>query len=171
MFRLLNAVKAHAAGLDASAGQPRFATVATVDPSRHAARVLLQPEGVLTGWLPVAVPFVGAGWGMVCLPAPGDQVIVLPQEGAGEHGIVVGGSYSDAAPPPAAPAGEVWLVHRSGAALHLCGDGTVRVIGDLRVSGDVYDRHGSLAQLRGHYNAHGHPDPQGGETGPPDQTD
>ena len=51
MDRFLNAVKAHAGALDRGQGQPRFATVASVDPARYAARVSLQPEGVLTGWV------------------------------------------------------------------------------------------------------------------------
>jgi len=50
----------------------------------------------------------------------------------------------------------LWLVHRSGSFLKLAADGTVQVNGDLHVAGDVYDRHGSLAQLRGHYDAHTH---------------
>ena len=156
MDRFLNVLKAQAASLDRLLGQPRFGVVASVDPARYAARVLLQPEGVLTGWLPVLSAWAGAGWGMVCLPAPGDQVLVVPQEGDAEHGVIVGANYSDAARAPAAPAGELWLVHSSGAALHLCNDGAVRITGDLRVGGDVYDQHGSLARLRGHYDAHSH---------------
>ena len=157
MDRLLNALKAQAASLDRSLGQPRFGVVASVDPARYAARVSLQPEGVLTGWLPVLSAWTGAGWGAVCLPAPGDQVLVVPQEGDAEHGVIVGASYSDAARAPAAPAGELWLVHRSGAALQLCNDGTVHIAGDLHVAGDVYDKQGSLARLRGHYDTHTHP--------------
>jgi phage baseplate assembly protein gpV len=166
MDRLLNALKAQAASLDRSLGQPRFGVVTSVDPSRYAARVSLQPEGTLTGWLPVLSAWTGAGWGAVCLPAPGTQVLVVPQEGDAEHGVIVGASYSDAARAPAAPAGELWLVHRSGAALHLCNDGTVRIAGDLHVAGDIYDQQGSLARLRGHYDTHSHanlgaaPDPQ-----------
>jgi len=156
MDRFLNVLKAQAASLDRLLGQPRFGVVASVDPARYAARVSLQPEGVLTGWLPVLSAWVGAGWGVVCLPAPGDQVLVVPQEGDAEHGVIVGASYSDAARAPAAPAGELWLVHSNGAALHLCNDGAVRVVGDLHVAGDVYDQHGSLARLRGHYNGHSH---------------
>lgn len=156
MDRFFNALKVQAAALDRSRGQPRFATVASVDPARYAARVTLQPEGVLTGWLPILSPWVGAGWGIVCPPSPGDQVLVLPQEGDGEHGVVCGGAFSDLARPPAAPSGELWLVHQSGSFLKLASDGTVRVNGDLHVAGDVYDSHGSLAQLRGHYDEHTH---------------
>lgn len=156
MERLLNVLKAQAASLDRSLGQPRFGIVTSVDPARYAARVSLQPEGVLTGWLPVLSAWAGAGWGAVCLPAPGNQVLVVPQEGDAEHGVIVGASYSDVARAPAAPTGELWLVHASGAALHLCNDGTVRIVGDLHVDGDVCDSQGSLSRLRGHYDEHTH---------------
>ena len=156
MEKFLNAVKAHAAALDRGHGQPRFATVASGDPARYAARVSLQPEGVLTGWLPILTPWVGAGWGLVCPPSPGDQVLVLPQEGDGEHGVIAGGSFSDQARPPQAPPGEIWLVHQTGSFIKLTSDGTIQMNGDLHVNGNVYDSHGSLAQLRAHYDEHNH---------------
>jgi phage baseplate assembly protein gpV len=157
MQRFLNTIKSHAAALDGAHGQPRFALVTSVDPDRYAARVALQPEGVITGWLPIIAPWVGAGWGMSCPPAPGDQVLVVTQEGSAENGVIVGGSFSDSARPPGTPVGEIWLVHSSGTSLKLVSDGTVRIQGDLHVSGNVFDYHGSLDQLRGHYNQHCHP--------------
>ena len=109
MDRFINAMKAHASAMDRSAGQARFGTVTSVDPSRPAARVSLQPEGVVTGWLPVLSPWVGNGWGLACSPATGDQVLVIPQEGDSEHGVIVGRAWSDQARTPAAPVGEIWL--------------------------------------------------------------
>ncbi|MBV8401141.1 MAG: phage baseplate assembly protein V [Acetobacteraceae bacterium] len=159
MERLFNALKAKSGALDQSQGQPRFGIVASVDPAAATARVLLQPEGVLTGWLPVLSPWVGAGWGIMCPPIPGSQVLVLAQEGDAEHGVIVGCAFSDAQRPPAAPAGELWLVHQSGSFLKLQNDGTVQVNGDLHVNGDVYDKQGSLDRLRQHYNVHTHGGP------------
>ena len=156
MDRFINALKAHASTLDHAFGQPRFGTVSSVNPGAATARVMLQPEGVLTGWLPVLSPWVGAGWGAACPPSPGDQVFVLAQEGDAEHGVIVGRAFSDAQRTPAAPSGELWLVHRSGSFLKLQNDGTVQVNGDLHVAGDLYDRKGSLDRLRQHYDAHVH---------------
>jgi phage baseplate assembly protein gpV len=171
MDAFLNALKAQASALDASAGQPRFGTVSNVDVTHGLARVLLQPENVLTGWLPVLSPWVGAGWGLWAPPQPGDQVLVLAQEGEIEHGAVIARGWSAESPPPQAALGELVLQHSSGTQLRLANDGTVRVVGDLRVDGDVYDRHGSLSQLRGHYNNHAHVDPQGGKTSSTDTVD
>lgn len=47
-------------------------------------------------------------------------------------------------------------MHQSGSFLKLCNDGTVQIKGDLHVSGDVYDRNGSLDRLRQHYDIHTH---------------
>src|SRR6516165_2050847 len=108
MERLLNALKGASGRLDQLQAQPRFGIVTSVSPSDATVRVLLQPEAVLTGWLPVLSPWVGAGWGMICPPSPGDQVMVLAQEGDAEHGIIVGRAYSDQQAPPATPVGELW---------------------------------------------------------------
>lgn len=183
MDRFLNAMKAHASAMDASWAQPRFGVVTSVDPSRPAVRVSLQPEGVITGWLPILSPWVGAGWGLACPPSPGDQVFVIAQEGDAEHGVVIGRAWSDQARAPAAPAGEFWLVHKTGSfiklqsdgAIHIQGNmivqGNVTITGNIATTGDLTDYHGSLNALRTHYNAHLHPDPQGGLSGTTTQPD
>ena len=53
MERFLNVIKQHAGALDQGGGQPRFGTVTSVNLAAATARVTLQPEGVLSGWLPV----------------------------------------------------------------------------------------------------------------------
>lgn len=137
-------------------------TVSSVNPNDHTARVNLQPEDVLTGWLPMMAHWVGAGWGAVSLPEVGDQVIVVPQEGDAEHGVILGKVYHDQHRPPVAPAKEMWLVHHTGSFIKLVEDGTIQMKGDLHVDGEVFDRHGSLDRLRGHYNAHVHGGVQSG---------
>ena len=163
MDSLLNALKAQGANQDQASGTSRFGTVTSVNPATATARVKLQPEGVLTGWLPLLTPWVGNGWGLVCPPSPGDQVLVLPQEGDAEHGLIIASTWSAKTIPPPAPSGEFWLVHKSGSYLKLQNDGTIQVKGDLHVQGDVYDQHGPMSSLRNHYNLHVHP-PQSATT-------
>jgi phage baseplate assembly protein gpV len=145
MQRLLNAFKLHAAGLDAASAQPRFGVVSSVDPSTYTARVLLQPENVLSGWLPILTAWSGPGWGLVCPPSPGQQVLVVAQEGESEHGVILGAAFSEAAAPPAAPSGELWLVHASGSFLKLGNDGSIAgrasqftFSGDLHLTGNLF---------------------------------
>ena len=164
MDNFLNLMKGHASQLDQGWAQPRLATISSVDQATFTARVTIQPENVLSGWLPVASAWIGAGWGMACLPTPGDQVLVLWQEGDAEHGIIVARLWSNSAMPPAAPVGEFWLVHKSGSFIKLLNDGSIESSGsnwnhngDLHVSGNMYDSHGSLMTLRNHFNAHTHP--------------
>jgi phage baseplate assembly protein gpV len=154
--RLSNAIKSHASSLDQSTGQIKFGTVTSVNSQNATARVVIQPDGVLSGWLPILSQWVGSGWGMVCLPNPGDQVLLVPQEGDVEQGIIIGRTFSNKQKPPVVPGGEFWLMHQSGSFFKLCNDGTIRISGDLHVQGDVYDQHGSLSGLRTHYNSHTH---------------
>ncbi len=177
MNRLSNVIKSHAAALDRSEGQIKFGTVTSVNIKNATARVTIQPEGVLSGWLPVLSLWVGNGWGMACPPNPGEQVLVVPQEGDVEQGIIIGRLFSAKHLTPPAPGGEFWLVHETGSFLKLCNDGTIRIKGDLyvtgdaHVSGDVYDGTGSLSRLRAHYNAHTHPGAPGGTSRLPSPTD
>ncbi|MDD2860413.1 MAG: phage baseplate assembly protein V [Acidiphilium sp.] len=170
-----NAVKARAAALDGLSGQARFGVVASFDTAAYAARVMMQPENLLSGWLPVLTSWVGGGWGMAAPLSPGDQVLVLGQEGDSEQAVVLGRVWSSADAPPATPVGEFWLVHQSGSFIKLRNDGTiamqastVSIEGNLMVSGEISDlggQHGSVDALRQGYDGHVHPDPQGGQTG------
>ena len=171
MQRLRDAIRNQAGSVDRTLGQPRFGVVTSFNQANYTARVKLQPEGTLTGWLPVLSPWTGGGWGMVCPLAAGDQVLVVPQEGNAEHGVIVGRTYSNLSTPPQSPAGEMWIVHSSGASLQLKANGTVAISGDLHVSGDVYDSHGSLSHLRELYDTHVHNIPSGGATTAPNTTD
>jgi phage baseplate assembly protein gpV len=195
MDAFLNILKGQSAALDQTQGQPRFGLVTSFDPNTYTARVTLQPEGVLTGWLPVLSPWTGSGWGMVAPPSPGDQVVLIAQEGQADHGIIIGRAFSDAARPPSiggkpAPSGEIWLVHASGSFLILRNDGSiagqattwrlagnmqitgnVEITGTLTVSADIYDGHGPLSGLRTHYDAHTHTDSIGGRTSLPTPQD
>ena len=169
--RLSNAIKSHAADLDQSTGQIKIGTVTSVNFNNATARVLIQPDGVLTGWLPVLSQWVGDGWGIACPPTPGDQVLLVPQEGDAEQGIIIGRIFSKKQTTPSAPSGELWLVHKSGSSIKLGNDGVIRINGDLHVAGEVYDKQGPLSGLRAHYNQHTHPTGSGGRTGLPTPLD
>lgn len=177
MDRFWNLVKARAGGMDGLAGVARFGLVSSFDPSTYAARVLVQPENILSGWLPVLSSWAGAGWGMAAPLAPGDQVLVIAQEAASEHGVILGAVWSAVDQPMPAPSGELWLQHKTGSFIKLHNDGTiamqannVTITGNLIVSGDISDQntaHGTVANLRNAHNTHVHTLAQGGDTGTP----
>ncbi|MGT2505665.1 phage baseplate assembly protein V [Cupriavidus basilensis] len=66
----------------AGRAQVQVGIVTSYDPGTASAKVRLQPEdpdspdATLTGWLPVASPWVGNGWGVDAPVTPGDQVEV-----------------------------------------------------------------------------------------------
>ena len=164
MDTFLNILRGHAAQLDQGWAHPRVAVVTSVDPATYSARVTIQPENVLSGWLPIASSWVGAGWGFVCAPSPNDQVIVVWQDGDAEQGLILGRFWSNTSQPPNAPAGELWLQHKTGSFIKLHNDGSIESsaatwfhTGTMHVTGDVIDQHGSMAELRAHYNEHVHP--------------
>jgi phage baseplate assembly protein gpV len=136
--------------------QPRVGIVTSSDSRTATARVLMQPEGILTGWLPVLTHAAGAGWGIFCPPGPGDQVLIIAQEGDSGHGVIAGCLFSNSVPPPRVEVGEIAICHSSGSSLRLMNSGRIEVTGDLFVSGEVHDRHGPLSRLRAIFNGHTH---------------
>ncbi len=180
MVRLYNFIKSGAADLDARGAVARFGLVSSFDPSAFAAKVMLQPENVLTGWLPIISPWVGAGWGLAAPLIVGAQVLVIAQEGDAEHGVILGAVWSTVDKPLSAPTGELWLQHQSGSYLKLLNNGTitlqasqVNITGNLLVNGNISDvggARGTLAAFRQAYDQHEHNIPQGGTTGLPSVT-
>lgn len=123
--RLRNHMRQEAQRATADLTLPRAGVVTNYDPARHSARVMLQPEGIMTGYLPVVEPWVGNGWGMFAPPSPGQVVNVHFHQGGKEAGYIVGGFYSAKTKPLSVPAGEFWLVHKSGSFLKFHNDGSV----------------------------------------------
>ncbi|GAC1332119.1 MAG: hypothetical protein NVSMB20_03170 [Bradyrhizobium sp.] len=182
MHEFWNTIRGAAAEQDAQRGVMRHATVTSVDPARGRVKVSYDEGDTISGWLPIVQHAAGNGWGSVTLPLPGTQVFVAPDMGDIGHGVVLGAVHFDAQPPakvtpykatstvPLVP-GEPTMVHASGASIRLTAGGviemhgTVKIDGDLLVSGHVRDLnaiHGSLDDLRQAYNAHKHGDAQGG---------
>lgn len=193
---LWNAIKRHIENIFSRMPQPRRGIVYSVDPTTLRAKVKLMPEQTITGWLPIAMPCVGSGWGLVAVPPPGAQVLIIPTDGNNNAAVVVSAHWSNAQTPPTGyVVGQLWLHHESGAYVHLNNDGgvyaqdpsgatfylpnngtvvvkdqsgtvlelsnngTVNITGNLVVSGNISDAagaHGTVAGLRGAYNAHVH---------------
>lgn len=112
----------------------RVGIVTSYNPDNASARVRLQPEDPdnpdrsLTGWLPVASPWVGNAWGLDAPVSPDDQVEVKFFDGDLENGYICGRLFSDQARPTGAKSGEFFLTHASGSKLKFHNDGTIEIL-------------------------------------------
>lgn len=182
MSDLLHALKGHMGAMDQQWAQPSIGVVTSVS-DKHLVKVRYE-DGELSGWLSVASQAAGGGWGVLHMPKPGEQVLLIPRGGAAGHEVVAGFLHTEATPAPklrgymetgdAAPLlpGETGMVHESGAFVRIRDGGVIESAGtwkhqgDVLVSGDIRDRngqHGTLNELRDAHDEHHH---HGVRTGP-----
>jgi phage baseplate assembly protein gpV len=153
MNRLINQLRAQALQTQQTTATTRRGTVVSYDPNAYAVKVLIQPDEVLTAWIPLKSAWVGNGWGMFCPPSIGDAVELDFQEGDAGVSCVGWRFYNDQDQPLPCPSGEFWLVHQSGSLLKFHNGGDVELVaagtltssasqwnhkGPLQVSGDVH---------------------------------
>ncbi len=145
-MRRLQAVQAQAAAAAARAAvaPPRQAIVDSWDPVNQLVRVRLQPEDILTGWMPWKAVAAGSGWGLMASPFEGTQVEVTFEGGDVQIGSAGGGVFSDVDRPPQGPAGQgmttgaVWAYDQGGSSLRLPNTGKVAADGAMGVNGAVH---------------------------------
>ncbi len=137
MQRLMNVMKLQA-DLAQRASQARLGKVLGYDPNTYRAKVLIQPENQITGWMPVGSEWVGNNWGLFAPPAEGDAVLVEFFGGDFEAGVITKRLYhNEAAPVANVPIGEFWLVHQTGSALKFHNDGSVEIISNTDLKATV----------------------------------
>ena len=84
MRGLLNVMRAQAALASGEKSSVRLGIVDSYDAVNYCAKVRLQPQDILSGWLPVTSQWVGNGWGLFSPPNIGDLVEIHFQEGSFE---------------------------------------------------------------------------------------
>jgi hypothetical protein len=127
MHDLLNAQKAAAQQATQGRASTRHGVISSYDPNAYAVKVMLQPDNVPTGWIPLKSAWIGNGWGLFCPPSIGDAVEVDFQEDDGGVGSAGLRFFNDSDRPLPCPSGEFWLVHKSGSLLKFHNDGTVEL--------------------------------------------
>lgn len=179
MSDLLNIIRREIERARAQDARTRLGIVTSYDADNYLAKVVIQPEGHETGWLPIAAPYVGNGWGLFAPPSIGDQVEVEYQEDCDQAGFICHRLYNDEDRPiGGVKPGEFFIVHKSGSYVKLKNNGDIEIHaagnikssasrwdheGDLFVQGNVSDTNGSMQEMRDIYNSHtGH-----GSGGPP----
>jgi phage baseplate assembly protein V len=174
----------------------RVGIVKSQDPANARIRVTFPDRNQMTSWwLPVVTPKSQndkAYW----MPDIGEQVVCLMDE-HDEDGAVLGSIYSTADTPPVASADKWHLTMKDGAifeydrnshalAVNIPSGGTVTITANaatiqidatgninltaaknIKLVTDTYND--SVNNIISTYNGHTHPDPQGGNTGAPNQ--
>ncbi len=123
--QLLHVMRLQAARNAADYQASAVGSIQNFDPNQWAVRVLLQPDGILTGYLPLSSPWVGNSWGLFAAPSIGDMVDVQFIDGDIEAGIATQRLFNAANRPLAVQSGEFWLVHKSGAFFKLLNTGAI----------------------------------------------
>lgn len=131
-----------AASASSVAGRPRHGVVSAVDPTTHSVKVTIQPEGVVSGWIPD--PGIAcAGLRIACPAEIGTQVLLVPVEGDAEHPVIVARLFDTTMLPPVSPftkkpvqPGELGLFLADGTALHIAA-GSISIKGQLSVEGSI----------------------------------
>lgn len=125
---LTNAMRREAQRMIDGKAFTKIGVVTGFDPKRYAAKVMLKPDEVETGWLPIGSTVVGNGWGLVAPPSLGDQVLVHFVEGSLQAGTIGVRFYSaKSAPMQGSKPGEFLLVHASGSRLRFLENGNVEL--------------------------------------------
>lgn len=161
--QISNMVKMHAAKMDQSYSQVRYALVKEYDPKQHAVKMgFFNPatgdHDLISGWMPIITSFIGTGddtadaggdaipWGIVNTPIIDQPMLVIPQHGDFQNGLVVGGTYvldqPNATNVPQADdeyceAGEWLLKHKSGSFIKFFNNGDVKIHTDHDLIFDV----------------------------------
>jgi uncharacterized protein involved in type VI secretion and phage assembly len=139
MGPMINAIRLQVARAVAERFHSRTGTVQNYDPVNYCVKVLLLPEEILTGNIPLASTWVGNGWGMFCPPSIGDQVVVTFLNGSLDAGYAELRFYDNNNRPLDVPSGEFWLQHVKGQFLKLTNDGKL----------NLSDAHGATVVLNG----------------------
>ena len=97
-------IRRHIADALGSVGRPRWGTVSSVDPVRNAVKMVMHPDEVESGWLPVLQKGAGAGAADAVIPEPGWVGYTIPDLLDSSHPVVLGFIHTDATPLPTIPA-------------------------------------------------------------------
>lgn len=189
--KLMNLMRQQAIATLSSFTHTRAGTVTNYNEPNFTARVQIQPEEILTPYLPILTPWVGNGWGMYFPPNLGDLVLCHFMEGDFNVGFV-GQHIPNLVDKPInnVPSGEGWIVHKTGTYIKFHNDGTISigtldihgnptniniasnivVTGNISATGNILDNSGTnahnISAMRTIFNQHIHHTPAGDSSAP-----
>lgn len=121
---LLNVIRREAERVVDRRSFTAVGTITGYDPATHSAKVALQPEGNLTGWLPILSLSVGNAFGISVGPSTGVSCLVHFHEGDRESGVIAGMFFTETETPPSVQSGEVIIKTSFGSSIALLQDGS-----------------------------------------------
>ena len=130
-FDVINMVKREVERLVAGRYNRRIGLVTGYDPKTHSAKVMMQPDGVETGWVRIGTSHIGNKWGIaIGLVAgdgkkTGDQVELDFAEGDLEQGRITARIHSDKDQPPQVESGEISIISQFGHQIIMKKDGSM----------------------------------------------
>lgn len=113
--------------------------ISSLNPAKFLARVMLQPLGVETGWLPIGTIYGGPGYGIVGLPLLGAQVLVLFDGGDLNCGKIIMTTFNEVDKPPAIEPGQLLISTASDAQILLGANGEITLNGGTQAVARVGD--------------------------------
>ena len=163
----------------------QYGTITAYDPATYTVKVMLQPDGVETGWIPLGAAWVGANLGAVFGPPLGTDCRVDFVGGMPEASLAGARLFNANFTPPVVQSGQGAIVDGAGSYVRLNNDGTITLganvginsttplltqTGNLKVTGTItapnVDATTDLTVAGLSTINHTHTDPQGGTVGP-----
>lgn len=128
---LANTIRSHAEAAAGRIAKPIMATISSYNASTHSVKVTIQGVGDSdfpeSGWMPLGAAGVGNGFGVLSAPNIGDMVMIGFTDGSNSAPKIIGRFFSNVNVPPKVPAGETWIVHKSGPLMKFHNDGSVEI--------------------------------------------
>ena len=131
---MINHIKKVIAEYLASIMQPKLGTITAYNPQTYTVKVMIQPEGVETGFIQIATPWAGSNFGAVFGPAIGDLVRLDFIEGSVQAGLMGGRFFNNANPPPVVQSGQCAIVDKGGSSIKLNADGTITLSAPIGIT-------------------------------------
>jgi phage baseplate assembly protein gpV len=103
----------------------QYGTVTAYNPNNYTVKVMLQPNGPETGFIPLTAAWAGNNLGAVFGPPIGTDCRVDFVDGVVEASIAGGRFFNSKNPPPVVQAGQGAIVDGSGSFVKLNNDGTI----------------------------------------------
>lgn len=143
----------------ANKSAPLTLVVTSYNPNLPAVKGTLQPYGIESGWMPLASPFVGSGFGIAIGPNIGDQLHVEFMHGDPNSPRATYRITSNSDQPPVAQAGEIVIQAQQGQMIKMTADGklaitanadtSITISGKLAISANEVDISGNVVVTGG----------------------